>query len=545
MPSYNRNKMSIDDLEAVHELYAANRVFWDFLSASYEGIRALIAGGFVLGRHERESLDNHNRRIKEAYNFGYSSSVVDLFNFYLFRNPAKRDMAGLAKDKQWEKFEQDCNLYGDNFLVWLLETQRWAGVLGHVGILIDKSSQNYQTAEEELNADVYPYVARYFPQAILDWEYGRDENNRPYLEYIKLRDDDGLYRIWTTEWWATYRIDDDLTGIRTTVRDVDTGQVRGGGGVKQEGDHEEVTALASGDNPFRVDANGGEVPFVWLYNVKSKIRPIGDSDIKNVAYIDRSIITNLSEGEEVITYGAFPMMRKPMEEVGKGPQNRGGQDDAGPTAVLEFDPEYPESKPDWLEAKVSEPIDAILRWIELKVSEIYRSTNVGGMAATEIQSEAKSGTALKAEFQLLNGKLVGKGNNVEEAEKAIKRFWCKWQGREDVVKDMVVEWPETYDVADLAQDLANALTAKTLVASKAFLKALQRQIARSVLPNADNKLLDEIDKEIEEEVDNPKPKVVPAPPRRNQGVGGPVEEEEEDWERADELVRTDKSEGRW
>jgi hypothetical protein len=541
MPSYNRNKMSIDDLEEVHELYAANRVFWNFLSASYEGIRALIAGGFALGRHERESLDNHNRRIKEAYNFGYSSSVVDLFNFYLFRNPAKRDMAGLAKDKQWEKFEADCNLFGDNFLVWLLETQRWAGVLGHVGILIDKSSQNYQTAEEELNADVYPYVARYFPQAILDWKYGRDENNRPYLEYIKLRDDDGLYRIWTTEWWATYWVDDDLTGIRTTVRDVDTGQVRGGGGVKQEGDHEEVTALASGDNPFRGDANGGEIPFVWLYNVKSKIRPIGDSDIKNVAYIDRSIITNLSEGEEVITYGAFPMMRKPMEEAGKGPQNRGGQDDAGPTAVLEFDPEYPESKPDWLEAKVAEPIDAILRWIELKVSEIYRSTNVGGMAATEIQSEAKSGTALKAEFQLLNGKLVGKGNNVEEAEKAIKRFWCKWQGREDVVKDIVVEWPETYDVADLAQDLANALTAKTLVASKAFLKALQRQIVRSVLPNADNKLLDEIDKEIEEEVDNPKPKVVPAPPRGGQRVGGPVEEEgeEEDWERAD------KEEGGW
>lgn len=521
MPNYDRLKMTIDELEAVHPLYVEYRVFWNFMLASYEGIRALIAGGFALKRNERESKDNYDRRVAEAYGFGYSGSVVDLFNFYLFKAPAKRDMGPLANDKQWGRFEDDCNLYGDNFPVWLLESQRWAGVLGHVGILVDKSSQQYQTADEELKADVYPYVARYFPQNILDWEYERDENNRPYLAYLKLQDTDGLYRIWTTEWWATYRVPEELATTTGTVKDAKTGETRGGGGGAGKERTQEITAEASGENPFTDEATGrGEIPFVWLYNIKSKQRPIGISDIKDVAYIDSSIITNLSEGEEVITYGAFPMMRKPMREAGTGPANRGAEDEAGATAILEFDPEHPESKPDWLEAAVAEPIDAILRWIELKVSEIYRATNVGGMAATEIQGEAKSGVALKSEFQLLNGKLVSKGNNAEEAERSVKKYWCMWQKKEEAIEKITVEWPETYDVADLAQDLENALTAKALVTSKTFLTAVQKQVARAMLPNADNKTLDTIDKEIEEAAEKKETATGNVPDERTIAEGG-------------------------
>jgi len=505
MPVYDRFVMSISELEATHRTYEQHRLFWDFLLASYEGLRALVAGGFAIRRNERESYNNYMRRIREAYGFNYSSSIVEIFNMYLFKSPAKRDMGVLSEDKQWKMFETDCNLYGDNFLVWLLESQRWAGVLGHVGILIDKSSRGFQTAEEELNAGVYPYVARYFPQNILDWEYKRDENNRPYLSYVKVRDDDGYYRIWTSDYWTRYRIPEDLQTTKTTVTDIDTGQVRGGVTVETGGE-QAIESDANGDNPFYDASRGrGEIPFVWLYNIKSKTRPIGVSDIKDVAYIDRSIITNLSEGEEVITYGAFPMMRKPMEEMGKGASGRGGQDDAGVTAILEFDPEHPESKADWLEAAVAEPIDAILRWIERKASEIYRTTNIGGMAATEIQSQARSGVALKSEFQLLNGKLISKGNNVEESELSIKRYWCMWQNRQDAFATISVEWPETYDIENLAEDLANALTSKTLVNSKSFLVAIQKKVARAMLPNADNKLLAEIDGEIEDEAENPKP----------------------------------------
>jgi hypothetical protein len=496
MTKYDQFEMMIEDLKDTNPIYNENVNFWRFLMASYEGIRSLVKNGFVLYRHERESENNFERRVAEAYSFGYSSSIVDLFNFYLFKRHPLRDLNPLNNDKQWKQFENDCNLYGDDWLVWLLESQRWSGVMGHCGVLVDKSSQNFQTSDEELNAGVYPYVARYFPQNILDWEYKKDENNRPYLAYLKLLDNDGQYRIWTTEYWSVYIIPDDESGNEATVVDIDTGEIRGGGGGQTTQNKEQmITSIASGPNPF-IDPNTGrgEIPFVWFYNIKSKQRPIGISDIKDVAYIDGAIIRNLSEGEEVISYGAFPMMRKPMVEAGQSV----GNDLAGITGILEFDPTMPESKPDWLESKVSQPIDAILRWIELKVNEIYRTSNVGGLAATEIQSQARSGAALKSEFQLLNGKLVSKGANAEEAEKQIIRYWLMWQNKQDLFDKIMIEWPESYDIEDLAQDLENTLTAKTIILSKTFSAQIQKKLARSMLKSADIKTLEEIDNEIDE-----------------------------------------------
>jgi len=499
--------LTITELQYTHEYYDAYKQFWDFMLASYEGIRALIAGEHVLFRHERESPGNYNRRVAEAYGFGYSQSIVDIFNFYLFKNPAKRDMGPLADDKQWEMFKQDCNMYGAAWEQWLLETQRYAAILGHVGILVDKTSTTFDSVAAELKAQVYPYVARYFPQNILDWEYERDENNRPYLAMVKLLDDDQVYRVWTTTEWATYQIDEDAEKTAPTVKDVDTGISRGGVqsagaiGSQVEGGDERarIEPLDQGPNPFINEATGrGEIPFIWMYNIKSRLRGVGVSDIKDVAYIDGSIIRNCSEGEECIKYGAFPMLRKPMREKGAGPSSKMEVDEVGQQAVLEFDPELGEAgKPDWLEAAVSEPVDAILKWLSNKVAEIYRSSNAGGMAGTEIQTQAKSGAAMKAEFQLLNSKLVSKGANGEKSEKATLRYWLMWQKREEELTKISLEWPRTYDIENLAQDLENALTAKNIVMSKTFRAAVQKQVARQYMPTADPKLMADIDDEID------------------------------------------------
>lgn len=495
------DSLTLTQLQHTHDYYDAYKIFWDFMLASYEGIRALIAGNHALFKHERESQGNFERRQAEAYSFGYSQSVVDIFNFYLFKNPAKRDMGPLSDDKQWEMFTQDCDLYGAAWEHWLLETQRYAGILGHVGILCDKTGTKFATKQAEIDAQVYPYVARYFPQNILDWEYERDENNRPYLSMVKLLDDDEVYRVWTTEEWATYEVTEEEAATAPTVRDADTGAARGGGGTQDEA--QKIEPKEQGPNPFINETGKGEIPFIWMYNVKSRLRGIGVSDIKDVAYIDASVTRNLSEGEEVVKYGAFPMLRKAMKEKGSAPTDKMDQDEVGIQAVMEWDPDLVREagdagKADWLEAKVKEPIDAILLWIVRKVEEIYRSSNAGGMAGTEIQTQAKSGTALKAEFQLLNSKLVSKGANGEKAEKQVQRFWLMWQKQEDQLENISLEWPRTYDIENLAEDLENALTAKTIVMSATFKAAVQKQVVRQYMPMADNKLLADIDKEIDE-----------------------------------------------
>lgn len=450
------------DLQSTHETYTSFKVEWDFLLASYEGIKALIEWG-IIEQHERESNNNHVRREKEAFGFGYSRSVIELFNFYMFKSPIRRELGALNDDSDWAAFEADCNLEADGLDQFLMETSKYADILGHMGVLCDRPATEFVNKADEKAVGAYPYFAAFRPQNILDWEYERDINGRRSLTFLKLLDDDDYYRLWYPDHWEVWVVDDEA--------------------AQEAG----AKLINSGPNPL------GEIPFVWMYCDKSSIRNIGRSDITDIARIDASIIRNLSQGEEVINYGAFPMMRKPYSEPGS---TAGGDDDTGPTAVLGFPPDNPDAKPDWLEAEVQEPISAILSWILRKIEEIYRASNAGGLAATEIQSQPKSGVALKTEFQLLNGKLIKKSENVVKALRKLLHFWTAWQDKVD--DDIKVERPKTFEVENLAADLENALTAKLVVDSVEFKKAVEKLVARLMLPTADDETLSKIDKEIDE-----------------------------------------------
>lgn len=472
--------VTIENLKETNPLYLENKPEWKFLMAAYEGCKELVKLGY-LRRNERESNSNYDRRKDEAYGFEYSRSIVDLFNFYLFKKPVKRDLEPLENDNSWKMFFNDCNLYGDPFDDFLTEVGRYASVFGFMGILVDKPSKAVDTKAEEIEAGIYPYISLYYPTAILDWAFSRDENNRPFLSYLKLLDDDGQYRVWYPEKWETWEVPksemtDPITGDKKLVDDP----------------KKEAKKVGEGINKL------GFIPFVWVNNIKGKERPIGRSDIHGVARLDLSIIRNLSQGEEVIDYGAFPMMRKPEEESSPGGTSGRGEDEVGVTAVLTFPPDNPEAKPDWLEAKVLEPINAILKWIERKVAEIYRAVNAGGMASMEISNSPKSGTALKAEFQLLNATLVRKATNLEKAERQIIKIWLEWENKKEVYKDISIERSRTYDVEDLATDLENTLTAQIIVKSPKFNAALQKQVVRQMLPAAEEKDLVEMDNEIDE-----------------------------------------------
>lgn len=478
----------VGQLQETHSEHEANKNEWRFLMSAYEGTRKLVANGYLY-RNERESIKNWERRCKEAAGFDYSKSIVDLFNFYLFKKPVKRDMGPLKSDQQWQMFMADCNLYGDSFDDFLTEQGRYASTLGHVGILVDFPSKSFDTKKEELDAEVYPYLAAYFPNMILDWEFERDENNRPFLAYLKLLDDDGQYRLWWPDKWEIWEFPEDAGTLPPTA-------------PKNAQSLKDVKANLKAKLVDDGDYDLGEIPFVWLENIKTKTRPIGMSDIHEVARLDVSILRNLSQGEEIISFTAFPMMIKPMREIQPDGNPAVVQEDiVGEQAILEFNPEHPESKPSWLQSEAREPIDAILDWVARKIEEIYRVVNAGGMASTEISKEAKSGTALKAEFQLLNASLVRKAKNLEKAEHQIVYYWLGWEKKPEVLEKVSIQRERSYDVDDLASDLENALTSSIIVKSKKFNEEIQKQIVRQMLPAAENEVIKEIDDQIEEAVE--------------------------------------------
>ncbi len=197
--------MNLAELDKKHPLYMQYIDHWLFRLAAYDGTDALLDYG-VLTQNERESDKNYEDRLAEAIGFEYTPAVVELFACYLFEKPAARELGALGADDLWQMFLEDCNLDGDNLDVFLAEQQAYASVFGHVGLLIDKAGLDVQTREEEIAAGLHPYVQAYHPPCILDWHWGRDEYGRPVLEHLKLRDEDGRYRLWWLDKWEVWDI---------------------------------------------------------------------------------------------------------------------------------------------------------------------------------------------------------------------------------------------------------------------------------------------------------------------------------------------------
>jgi len=176
---------------------------WKFYRAAYGGATELVEAGFIQ-KHERESAENYNKRVAEAYGFSYSRSIVDLISYYLFKCPPQFRVGFLAKDPLWQLFVKDCNLRGEELDEYLVERQLEASIYGHIGLLVDKPEGEVVTKEEEISKRIYPYLSVYTPISILDYEEERDEWGRPYLVMLKLKEDENRYRVWTREKWEIW-----------------------------------------------------------------------------------------------------------------------------------------------------------------------------------------------------------------------------------------------------------------------------------------------------------------------------------------------------
>jgi hypothetical protein len=459
----------VRDLRSTHPYYADEWSEWTFLTAAYEGVRQLVDIG-VVKQHEREDDPAFLRRMTELYGLNYSRAVIDLVNHYLFKKEPTREIPKqLAEDPAWIAFLDDCNLYGDKFGDLLADQARWSSVMGHVGFLIDKPLLAAESKQQELAQGIYPYISVYHPPAILDWEYARDITGRPRLSFIKLLDDsDGTntYRFWWQDHWELWREPES---------------------EEEPSEEAEAVKIGEGENPL------GEIPFVWLHNLSGRFFPLGVSDIHEIARIDLSIIRDLSQISEIAGFNAFPVLMAPMLEEGLETQ-----DDIGPTAVIEFDPENPQAKPSWLVPAAEGVLRALWEGIKQKGEECYRIANAGGLHAVDTASVAKSGTALSAEFQQLNAKIVQKAVNVEKTENMILYFWLRWQNLEQLIEESAIIRARDYDVHNLSQDLADALTAKAVVRSTTFKQEVEKVQARNVLPTADDETMEQIDTEIME-----------------------------------------------
>jgi len=471
------------DLLKTHKKYQENIRKWKFYIDAYNGDDEFIRKAIF--KNERESVDNHKNRLKEAVCFNYSSAMVDIFNHFLTIKTVHRDMGILEQDRQWQLFMKDCNLDGMSFDDFLIEQQKIASIVGMCGVLIDKPNMGKKklTGAQEAKLGVYPYVVPFSMPDIFDWGWKRDPSTgRMVLEFVKLRLSDDSFSIWTEEYWQVWTIDEH-------------------GGVGK----------TEGANPL------GEVPFVWFYNIKDIFDPtIGKSDIVGVARIQASIARNMSCGDEILNYAGFPMLRMPKEsqdafysgEVGGelgsiGDAVEYDDDDdlnavvVSSRSVLEFDPEHPDAKPDWLETKVLDPIRAILEFVDRKTDEMYRTKHLSGIYNQRDKAQTKSGTALRYEYHQLNSVLLKKARNLTQSELDVVYFFLKWKRKESALVDMSIKRSDEFSIDELSETLDNAIKGVTAVKSQEFAKVMKKQIVEKLAPHITFRQRRAIYKEIE------------------------------------------------
>ena len=440
-----------DQAIAVHKDYQETVNNWEYYIRSYNGGYDYMIGQY-LNRYNLELDNEFNQRLANTPCDNHCKNVIQIYSSFLFRVKPSRNFGSLAEEQSLENFLKDADLEGNSLSNVVKQAQNYASIYGHCFMILDKPNIQTSTRAEELQQDIRPYVSIVTPENVLDWNFERQPNGKYELNYLKIREEvdrnGGTYmRIWYPD-----RIDTLYMPDREEPRIIDT-----------------------------VDNQIGKIPAVILYNSKSHKRGIGQSDLTDIADLQKSIYNEYSEMEQLIRLTNHPSLVKTPSVNAS----------AGAGAVIEMPDELePNLKPYLLQPSGSS-LTSIMDSIESKVNSINRIAHIGAVRTTK--TNISSGVALQTEFELLNARLSEKADNLEIAEEQLFRLYSMFQ---DTPFDGEINYPDSFNIRDYATDLLFYQQAKAInVQSPTLNKEIDKEIARAVVDDDEklNNIFDEID----------------------------------------------------
>ncbi len=448
--------MNREFLQSKHDLWHSNISNWEFYIRSYLGGND-YKNGYYLHRYVLESPEDYEQRIRHTPLDNHCKNVVQIYTSFLWRVPPTRDYGTLDGDLQLQSFIQDADLDGRAFNTVMREVQMNASIYGNCWVIVDKPQSNANTRAEELAQDIRPYISIYTPENVVNWNYARSSSGRFYLDLLVIVEDinseRAIVKVFTEKTISTYEVeeyDKDYT----------------------EGDSKLLEEIP---NPL------GVIPAVNVFNLRGNKRPIGISDLADVAFLQQSIYNDYSEKEQLIRLANHPsLVKTPNVEAS-----------AGAGAIIEIPEDLDSALKPYIIQPSGQNLDGIMKCIQNKVDAIDRITHMGSVRATG--SQIASGIALQTEFQLLNARLSEKADYLENSEEQIWSLFARWQDRE---WDGKVNYPDTFDIRDWANDLQYLQMAKASgIKSETFNKEIDKQIAETVID--DNETIKTINDEID------------------------------------------------
>jgi hypothetical protein len=406
---------------------------WQYLLESYIGGEEYRRAGH-LTRYQLETDPEYQARLRTTPLENHCSSVVSVYNSFLFREHPDRDFSNNTESFQLEMFLRDADLDGRSLDAFMKDVATWSSVFGHCWIMVTKPNVGAVTIADEQAQGVRPYVSLLTPMVVTDWTWSRSATGRYELIYLKYQED----------------VNGDIQTIKEwrpdTIRTVTVNN-------RESRIYEDI-----------VEVNGlGKIPAVIAYNGRSSVRGIGVSDITDIADQQKFIYNATSEVEQTIRMDSHPSLVKTSDTIAG----------TGSGAIIQV-PENldPGLKPYLLEFNGAS-VDSIYAAINHAVESIDKMANVGAVRATE--SRTLSGVAMETEFQLLNARLSEKADNLELAEEQMWDLWFEYMGEQWMGS---VDYPGSFNIRDTSKEIEQLKIAKDTATDAVVLRKIDEHIMK-------------------------------------------------------------------
>jgi len=446
---------SKDEALDTHKDYKETINLWEYYIRSYNGGYDYTTGQY-LNRYNLELDNEFNQRLGNTPCDNHCKNIIQIYSSFLFRVKPSRNFGSMINEPSLESFLKDADLEGNNFNSVIKQAQNYASIYGHCFMILDKPNIQTRTRADELNQQIRPYLSIVTPENVLDWNFKREVNGKYYLDYLKIREevdkDGGTYlRIWYPD-----RVD-----------------------TLYQKENLEPSVIDTADNLI------GKIPAVILFNSKSHKRGIGQSDLTDIADLQKAIYNEYSEIEQLIRLTNHPSLVKTPSVNAS----------AGAGAVIEMPEEIDSNLKPYLLQPSGANLQSIMDSIKHKVEAINRIAHTGAIRTTKQQ--VSSGIALQTEFELLNARLSEKADNLEIAEEQLFRLYAQFQ---NTTFDGEINYPDSFNIRDYATDIQFYSMAKAMnLQSPTFNKEVDKEIVRTVIDDDDtlNQAFDEINGQAE------------------------------------------------
>lgn len=444
-----------------HEELSAH---WDFLDACYKGGRAWFEEHIF--QYIKEGEKEFTDRKARAYRFNHTREVIDLLNKYIFRVEVgrKEDAPDFIK-----KFWASASRNGEDINFMMRGVSKRSSTVGRVYVCVDNNMPSDSVIsiadEKKLAIRTYAYVIR--PQDVLDMSWDEFEELNWILIKEYYRDDadpitssgktSNRYRLWDRQTWKLY--EEKQTKDKTVV----------------------VELINQGQHGL------GVVPVFPVDHMEDDSPYSAPALVNDVAYLDRAVANYLSNLDAIIQDQSFSQLAMPAQAFMPGEEETASKKliEMGTKRIFIYNAEGGVA-PSYLSP---DPRQATLIIIAIKqlINEIYHTVGMAGERTKQDNSEGvdnSSGVAKMVDFERVHALLTSKSESLRRAEVRMIQLVHLWNSKEISLEDagLLVDYPKTFDVRDLMDDLEIAQKLSLLAAPDSVRQMQILEVADKLFP---------------------------------------------------------------